>query len=379
MQNAVERLHILLLSSWYPSRVSPFLGNFVQEQARLLAKNHSVTVLYIKTDSSVPEIENTEKVDNNLKEIIYYVPEKSNFLSRKKEFDRAFKAGISKLNAVDLIHAHCILPKGHLFVKAKKHFNCPLIVTEHGSYFRPERKNKWNFKERFVVSYSRKSIDGLIAVSDFLKSDLQKCFSEKLIEVIPNPINTALFRPGQQPDDSIKQFLHVSTLDPELKDPQGIIEAVDLLCEKGYSNFKLTIVSDEPYSKWQHVVNEKKLNQYIEFAGPMQHSDLVGYYQNSHAFVLFSRYETFSIVIAEAWSTGIPVISTPVGIASKMTDEQGLLVLNHDPLSLALEMEKILNGLSFHAQTIRDKASQFSSENVLKQLNQLYERFTKQG
>ena len=33
--------------------------------------------------------------------------------------------------------------------------------------------------------------------------------------------------------------------------------------------------------------------------------------------------------------------------------------------------------LSFHAQTIRDKASQFSSENVLKQLNQLYERFTK--
>jgi hypothetical protein len=42
-----------------------------------------------------------------------------------------------------------------------------------------------------------------------------------------------------------------------------------------------------------------------------------------------------------------------------------------------LEMEKILNGLSFHAQTIRDKASQFSSENVLKQLNQLYERITK--
>jgi glycosyltransferase involved in cell wall biosynthesis len=109
----------------------------------------------------------------------------------------------------------------------------------------------------------------------------------------------------------------------------------------------------------------------------MQHSDLVGYYQKSHAFVLFSRYETFSIVIAEAWSTGIPVISTPVGIASKMTDDQGLLVLNHDPLSLALEMEKILNGLTFHTQTIRDKAQQFSSENVLKQLNQLYERITK--
>jgi len=377
MQKAVERLHILLLSSWYPSRVSPFLGNFVQEQARLLAKQHNVTVLYITTDPSVPEIEEIEAFEGNLREIVYYVPEKSNFLSRKKAFDRAFKTGISKLNSVDLIHAHCILPKGHLFVKAKKHFNCPLIVTEHGSYFRPERKKKWNFKERFVVNYSRKSIDCLIAVSEFLKSDLQKCFPEKLIDVIPNPINAELFRPGQQPDDTIKQFLHVSTLDPDLKDPQGIINAVDLLCEKGYTHFKLTIVSDEPFSKWQHVVNEKKLNQYIEFAGPMQHSDLVRYYQKSHAFVLFSRYETFSIVIAEAWSTGIPVISTPVGIASKMTEDQGLLVLNHDPLSLALEMEKILNGLSFHAQTIRDKASQFSSENVLKQLNQLYERFTK--
>lgn len=377
MQKAVERLHILLLSSWYPSRVSPFLGNFVQEQARLLAKQHNVTVLYITTDPSVPELEEIEAFEGNLREIVNYVPKKSNFLSRKKEFDRAFQAGISKLNSVDLIHAHCILPKGHLFVKAKKHFNCPLIVTEHGSYFRPERKKKWNFKERFVVNYSRKSIDGLIAVSEFLKSDLQKCFPEKLIDVIPNPINVELFRPGQQPDDTIKQFLHVSTLDPDLKDPHGIINAVDLLCEKGYTDFKLTVVSDESYSQWQHVVNEKKLNLYIEFAGPLQHSDLVAYYQKSHAFVLFSRYETFSIVIAEAWSTGIPVISTPVGIASKMTEDQGLLVPNHDSLSLALEMEKILNGLTFHTQTIRDKAQQFSSENVLKQLNQLYERITK--
>ncbi len=377
MQNDQGRLHILLLSSWYPSPVSPYLGNFVQEQARLLAKEHKVTVLYISTNPLITELEEKEMVDGNLKELIYYVPQKSNFLSRKKEFERAFTTGLSKIKSVDLIHAHCILPKGHLFVNAKKYFNCPLILTEHGSYFRPERRKKWNFKERFILSYCRKSIDGLIAVSDFLKTDLQKSFPAKLIDVIHNPVNIDFFRPGIKPGDSIKRFLHVSTLDTELKDPHGIIEAIDLLCQKGYSQFKLTIVSDEPYAKWQQIVQQKKLDQYIEFAGPMAHSDLLAYYQRSDAFVLFSRYETFSIVIAEAWSTGTPVISTPVGIASNMTEDQGLLVLSHDSPSLALEMEKIINGLTFNTQNIRDKAIEFSTENFLKQLNQLYDRFTK--
>jgi glycosyltransferase involved in cell wall biosynthesis len=133
------------------------------------------------------------------------------------------------------------------------------------------------------------------------------------------------------------------------------------------------IISDEPYSKFQEDVNRLKLDAYISFAGPIAHEKLVTYYNQSHALVMFSRYETFSIVIAEAWSCGIPVISTPVGIAAEMEDHLGLTVQNNDPLSLALEMEKMLNGKEFQRQRIREHALQFRKTNVLNQLINSYD------
>ena len=363
---------ILVLSSWYPNRTAPFLGNFVQQQAQLLSEKFQVTVLYVGVDEEITEQEIIEKNHGQMQEIIVYYPKKSSILGRKRALDKAFLTGLKMVEQPDLIHGHCILPKGHLFSKAKAYFNCPLVVTEHGSYFRPERFKKWHFKERMIASITKRSIDQLIAVSEFQRKDMSSYFKEHKIRVIGNPIDTKLFAPIGIPDDEPIRFLHVSTLDPELKNPGGIIEAVDLLCAKGYEKFHLTIVSDEPYNDLQEEVNRLKLDRYVSFEGPCSHEELVPFYNQSHAMVMFSRYETFSIVIAEAWSCGIPVISTPVGIASAMEAHLGLTVQGNDPLSLALEMEKLINGKSFQRQIIREHALQFGRQPILDQLISTY-------
>ncbi len=376
-QASESRPKILVLSSWYPNRNAPFLGNFVQQQALLLSEKFQVTVLYVCADEQILELEITKNVNGQLREIIIYYPQKNSILGRKRGLDKAFEAGLKLVEHPDIINGHCILPKGHLFSKAKDRFKCPLIVTEHGSYFRPERIKKWSFKERLITNITRRSIDKLIAVSEFQKNDMLSYFKDLKIEVIPNPIDTNLFRPIGIPDDLPLRFLHISTLDPELKNPKGIIEAVDLLCAKGYNNFHLLIISDEPYSKFQEEVNRLKLEAYISFAGPIAHEKLVTYYNQSHALVMFSRYETFSIVIAEAWACGIPVISTPVGIGAEMDDHLGLTVQNNDPLSLALEMEKMIHGKEFQRQIIREHALKFNKESFKEQWTNLLGQYLK--
>ena len=372
MQNGLK--HILILSSWYPNKKNPFLGNFVQRQAVLLAKKYNVTVLYTVADSEIEDIEWSIAERNNLKEIVIYHPKGTNFFTRRREQDKAFEAGLKIIHDVNLIHAHVLLPKGYLFVKAKKRYNCPLFITEHASYYRPEKRKKWTFKERFILKNSKKHIDQLITVSDFLKIDLANYFQEQTIITVANPINTNLFVPSTKSSTKHKNFLHVSTLDLETKNPKGIFEAVILLRDKGYSDFTLTVISDEPTNEWKAFVVNQKIQDFIIFAGPLQPEELVPYYQNSDSFIMFSIYETFSIVLAEAWSCGIPAITTPVGIGLNLSSELGIQVKINDTLSLAMAMEKIINGQQFNSELIRENALQYSDECILDQLTTLYEQ-----
>jgi glycosyltransferase involved in cell wall biosynthesis len=373
MQNGLK--HILILSSWYPNKKNPFLGNFVQRQAVLLAKKFQVTVLFIVADSEIEDTEWSIAERNNLKEIVIYHPKGTNFFSRRREQDKAFEAGLKIIRDVDLIHAHVLLPKGYLFVKAKKTYNCPLLVTEHASYYRPEKRKKWTLKERFILNHSKKHIDKLIAVSDFLKIDLANYFQEHTIITLSNPINTNLFVPQTKAESKLKNFLHISTLDKETKNPKGIFDAIILLRDKGYFDFTLTVISDEPTDEWKAFVIDQKIQDLIIFAGPLQPEELVPYYQKCDSFILFSCYETFSIVLAEAWACGIPTISTPVGIGLNLSPELGIQIKINDTLSLAIAMEKIINGQQFDSDAIRKKALNYSDEYILDQLSTLYQQF----
>ncbi len=365
-------LHILILSSWYPTLDHPFLGNFVQRQATILSEKYKVTVVHTVPLDDQKEIEISQKTNHNLTEVYAKHPKGSHVFSRRKQRLKALDLALKQIEKPDLIHGQIILPNGYLFVAAKDYFGCPLIVTEHGSYYRPGRKNKLSLKEKYVLQLIKKYADRLIAVSSFLNEDMASIFGDKKISVIGNPVNTELFRPNSQKHISNAHFIHVSTLDPQIKNVPGILEAMSLLVQKGYEEVRLTIVSDENYEHIADKVSSMGLNRYVNFAGPLSSEELLDYYQKSTALVMFSHYETFSIVIAEAWASGIPVISTPVGIAAEMSEEAGILVKDNDPLSLAMAMEKIINDLPFDPLTIRKEALNYTEEVFLHSISEIY-------
>ena len=374
-----EKKHILILSSWYPTLNEPFLGNFVKRQAELLSTKFQVTVLITKADSAFKKREISDKKNGFLREIIVYYPKARTILQKILRENKAFKKGLELVTEVDLIHGHVLLPKGFQFISAKKYFNCPLLVTEHGSYFRPEVKEKRTFLEKLILRNSSNKIDQLTCVSEFLKRDLQEEFPSTDIQILPNHVAIQSFKPEIKLKSKKKEFLHISTLDEQVKNPKGIIDACLTLLQDGEINFHLTVISDEPFQKWENYAKDHQLGEYITFLGPLAWTDLVQYYQRSDAFILFSSYETFSIVLAESWACGVPTITTSVGIGDNISPSLGIQIEKNNTHELAAAMQKVIQEeISFDPHVISAYAQQYSEQNILLTFEKLLFNLVKQ-
>ena len=369
-----DKKHILLISSWYPTPEKPFLGNFVQRQAELLAQKYQVTVINTIGDKNSKELKTIVIEKNGVTEIrVFYPLTASLFKKRKTQFN-AFKIGLSKVEKVDLIIGEIALPKSWQFLHAKKKFNCPLIYIDQGSYYREEIRNNWNFVEKYLIWQLKRKTDGVIAVSEFLKKDMKAIFKNSNIKVIGNHIDTDLFSLSPENNHDKTHFLHISTLDENTKNPEGMVNAIEKLSLLT-GEFKFTFVSDENSEKWQKIIDQKGLNAYVDFVGPLEWHETVAHYHKADAFVLFSKYETFSVVLAESFSTGTPVISTNVGIANELNADLGIIVKTEielcDAMYTMVKKEKTFDakkirafGMNFKAETILEKWDSILSEYV---------------
>lgn len=368
--------HILLISSWYPNEKQPFLGNFIQRKAQLLATKYKVTVVNTISDSEVITHQLSKSTKDNLTEITIIHPRGKHIFKRRNNQNKALKLAFKEIDNVDLIIGSILLPKGLQFLKAKKHFKCPLIYTEHGSYFRSEVSHSWTQIYRLIWKKVSFNVDAVIAVSEFLKKDLQSFFPKSKIEVIGNHVNIDLFDLTEKKKNDKTEFLHVSTLDFQTKNPEGIFEACAKLKEKT-SNFNLTIVCDEDVTEWKKLTRKLNIEDNITFVGPLQWEEIVPYYQKANAFILFSVYETFSIVLLEAWLTGTPTISTEVGIAANLPNNIGLLVEQNNTKDLADKMLQFVdNKVDFNAADIRKYGLQYGEEEILNKWIKLIDKVT---
>jgi hypothetical protein len=73
-----KKKHIMLISSWYPNRLDPYNGDFVQRHAIAISQLNKVSVVHVEGDPNIKEWQlETNQINDNLLEHIYYFP-KSN-------------------------------------------------------------------------------------------------------------------------------------------------------------------------------------------------------------------------------------------------------------------------------------------------------------
>jgi len=370
-----KKLHILFLSSWYPSKVSPTNGNFVQKHAEAIATKHKVSVVFAIGDENMScKYEITNEVLHNVRNIIvYFKKHPYKLINRLRNFI-ALKKGISLIGNFDIIHGNVIKPIGVFVWWVSKQYKKPFIFTEHWTGYLPQSKISLNIFNLILYKFIVSKAKFIIPVSLELQVAMIAIGLKGTYKVIGNVVDTKLFHPKKN-KSSKYTILHVSAFREESKNISGILNVIKEL-SKMRTDFIFKIVGDGNLSEVQEKIKKLQIPlDNIITEGTKSPSEISAILQNSNLYISFSNYETFGIVMTEAIACGVPVISTNTGILNEMEQLDFVYIINSkDEIALlnniiqCINSKKILNTRKMFYLIKK----QFGVKSIAAQYSQLY-------
>lgn len=369
----MKKLNVLFLTSWYPDKIKPLSGNFIEKHALSVSKLCNVYVIHVR---AVNQKEKFILVENSNKGIIelraYYKKYNSKlpvFSFLIKIFDKvnAYKKTYKHLKQtienIDIVHLNVFLPAGVFAKFLFKKYKIPYIITEHWTKFLSISEKSFSFTEKLMIKSINKNASVICPVSNNLAEEMKKFRLKNKYIVVPNVVNTKIFFCRNEKKSHPKiRFLHVSHLDDKHKNIKGILTVFQKLSSIR-QDFFLTV------SGSRNIENAKKYakkisfpENMIRFEGRKSEEEVAETMRNNDVFVMFSNYENLPVVISEALVTGIPVIATDVGGVSEMiNDNNGLLVKAGDE---TLFLERIIY--------LMDNISEYDNSVISEEAKKIY-------
>lgn len=368
------RYKILFLSSWFPNKLEPTNGNFVQRHAESVSLLHDVEILHtIGNNAQTKKFVFDDQQINGIRTLIIYYKNSNNPLQNFLRRMIAYKKGFAIMNPPDLVHAN-VMQKSMLFaVYLKLKLKIPFVVTEHWSGFLQMNRSKLSKSELFISKIIARNSSAILPVSNFLKRDLHYITLSTKTKVVENVVDTKLFK-VKDSEPQIFTFLHISNL-IQLKNPEKIIN-VALLLSKEFSNFKLHIGGDGDVEKLNEIIKKSKSESFIKTFGTLELSEVALKMRSSSCFILFSEYENFPCVLLESLSSGTPAIATKVGGIPEIINESNGILISNSELELYLAMKNVLlQKISFVSpteshQTVEDL---YSKKVIAEKFDKIYQ------
>ena len=310
-----KKLSVLFLCGWYPSRVLPYNGDFIQRHAEAVSLKHDVSIIHIISDKNCKKnIEIESKIINGIQTHIAYLKPLSNTIYKNFMFYKAYKLLLNKVNYFDIIHLNEVYPFGVFCLYAKFFQKRKYIISEHFTGYLSFSKTKINYFHQQISKLIIKKASVVCTVSDYQKKDLIASGYKGNYETVGNIVDTKLFIPKKKETDFLK-LLHVSSLKDNHKNIKGMLQVAKLLDNKlNYFEWKFIGGDGSEYEDFIRELDFK--NATISFFNQQSHLEMIHHLQEASICISFSNYETFGIVIAESIACGTPVIATNTGIAS---------------------------------------------------------------
>lgn len=388
-----NKKHILFISSWYPNKNNPTHGVFNQYFAQAVALNNKVSVLHVSSDSNQEsalefDLQNESGI-NTLRVFYKKVTTNLPFLSQlvklmriKKAFELGFKRLLETEGKPDLIHLNVAMPAGIGVLQLASKYGLPFVLNENWSGYCAE---DGNYKGFFQTYFTRKIVSASGAVlptSEFLKQAMLSHGLTGNYAIVPNVVDVNRFIPKPHQTDKITRFVHISSLTDREKNVSGILRAFTKALAIN-PNLRLSIVGDgEERPALQQLAAKLDPESRIEFKGRKMGNDLVNEINLADSLIMFSHFETFCLVIIEAFACGKPVLTSNAGaIKSYMKPELGIMVEKGNEAELAQAILNFdLTKNKFDRDDIRRFAvSNYSYENVSQQLDEIYNRVIKES
>lgn len=375
-------MKIWVIGREYPMKQNNMRGSFEMEQAKILAKRH--TVIYPSVD--LRSIRRWRKWGMEKFTEDHVLVCKYNFpVGKMPEFvlesigeavkKRLYKKIVQETGLPDMIHIHYPSMIGFgLFEEFKRH-GVKIVATEHWTKVLQKDLNRHSLD---ALCQFTDQADAFICVGNPLReSVISLTGTKRKIEVVPNVVSPLFFRDEHCQNMNKEKFVFISTGRlVKVKQFDMVIRAFSSVFA-GKKNVLLHIIGGgEEAAALEKLIAELKMNDQIKLLGVMTRSGVAEQLRKSDALVCASRLETFGVPVIEAMACGKPSIGTDaLGFLENFHETCGIIVPWNDEKALGKAMEKMYENYDFYdAGEIASYAlSQFGENAICSRLENIYE------
>ncbi len=347
--------------------------------ANLLCEKYNVEILSVYRLYNEPVFKINDKV--NIKYISNIKPNKKEmkYYLKKKNFSMFFKGiGLSlKTGYVKYIKTAIYLSKlkTDIIISTRTVHN--FMVSKFVS--KTTKKIAWehnhhNDNKRYISALvnSCKKMDYLVNVSKELMGFYQKYLGKKVC-YIPNCLDNIPFKSSKL--DSLN-IISIGRLSKE-KAFDDLLRLFKKVSQQ-HPNWHLNIVGDGmEKNDLLAIAKDLKLGDKVTFHGYQDKDFINDLLLDSSIYVMTSKTESFGLVLIEAMSYGVPVLSyTSAQGANEIIDDgiNGYLIKDRNEDEMIKKIDLLINDEKQRkkmGKEAKTKAKQYSKENVLKSWNKL--------
>jgi len=381
-----DSLHVLMLPSFYQTQERPYDGTFFRDWASALhSAGARVGVAYVEGRGlrrlslhalRETHFQTTAGVEGELRTVRLkgwntLAQFTAGGLAWARLTQHVIREYMARYGRPHLIAAQSATWAGQAARRAHRRWGIPYVITEIDTQFGMGTVRGWH------AALSRKafaSAEAVVAISQNLHARLLKFGGPKIVELIPCTVDESYWTAPPRPRTRAPfTFYAQAHLTPR--------KGFDILIRAFAAEFRrddtvrLVIGGDGAIRHdLEMLAHANGVQSQVLFLGAIPRDSVREAMWGANCFVLPSRAENFGVVLIEALSTGLPVISTRCGGPEDIiTEDVGVLLRPGDESSLAQALCAMRKRPAFDPAAVRNYAiGRYGYATVGPQLRDLY-------
>ena len=383
-------MHILEIPSFFP----PYGGLFCLEQSKALA-NHGHTVriianlnvsvrlspglwLHSRTRSYDVVMDGIQVTRREMRAIPFCL--KHNVERWCGIVGEMADEYIKRYGKPDILHAHCCAWAGYAAMLVSRKHNIPYVVTEHLSselhlkQFGKDGVNSWQVP---LLRESLESANRVILVSEELAADLAPLFGSNFNWLaVSNTIDTDLYAYKKRlPLDGRPFTVCCLAFFEPRKGYDVLYEAFAQFVHKYSADAQLLVAGVGTNSdEMKKLVDRYGIAKHVKLYGEVDRNGVLDILYQSDCLALATRNEAQGLVLLEAMSTGIQVVTTD-RTPKNVHIEGGCLIAPYNRADIMAErFAEVMHNTGFDGKAVSDSVKSLVSPNVIgRQLADVFE------